>query len=272
MTAAQAVSLSRRSKKDGGRRLHLLDLIRGITLLSMIAYHGSYDLVYHYGLPIPGYTGLPGYLWQQSICWTFLFLSGFCFSLGRPVRGHQFRRGLLLSACGLLITAVLAIVMPDSIVIMGILSFFGLAVLLTALLFPLLRRIPPLVGLIGCAFLFFLTRDIPSGYLGFEGLRLAALPDSLYQGIPMMILGFPYPGFFSTDYFPLLPWIFLFWSGTFTWRAFFEGRPARQKALLSHSFCPPLESIGSHTLILYMLHQPVLMALFTLLAQIGILA
>ena len=112
MTAAQAVSLSRRSKADGGRRLHLLDLIRGITLLSMIAYHGSYDLVYHYGLPIPGYTGLPGYLWQQSICWTFLFLSGFCFSLGRPVRGHQFRRCLLYTSVRFTIQAAVPSASP----------------------------------------------------------------------------------------------------------------------------------------------------------------
>lgn len=186
-------------------RLWFLDLLRGINLISMIAYHGAYDLVYLYGVNLPGYRGLPGYLWQQSICWLFIFLSGFSFCLGRFHGGRRVKRGLLLTACGLLITAVTALVMPQSLIIMGVLSFFGLAVLLTALLYPLFTRIPAPAGLICCLLLFFLTRDVPSGYLGFEGLRLCDLPDFLYRGVFMMILGFPWPGFFSTDYFSLLP-------------------------------------------------------------------
>ena len=42
-------------------RLWFLDLLRGINLISMIAYHGAYDLVYLYGVNLPGYRGLPGY-------------------------------------------------------------------------------------------------------------------------------------------------------------------------------------------------------------------
>lgn len=79
---------------------------------------------------------------QQSICWTFIFLSGMCFCLGRrPVK-----RGLLLTGCGIIITLATAFVMPDAIVIMGI-SFFGLATLITALLNPLLSRIRAFAGL-----------------------------------------------------------------------------------------------------------------------------
>ena len=232
-------------------RLWFLDLLRGINLISMIAYHGAYDLVYLYGVNLPGYRGLPGYLWQQSICWLFIFLSGFSFCLGRFHGGRRVKRGLLLTACGLLITAVTALVMPQSLIIMGVLSFFGLAVLLI---------------------LFFLTRDVPSGYLGFEGLRLCALPDFLYRGVFMIILGFPWPGFFSTDYFSLLPWIFLFWSGFFTFRCTPYGRGLRQwPAFFRHRLCPFLEFIGRHTLPIYMIHQPALMAVFLLAQGIGVL-
>lgn len=237
-------------------RLWFLDLLRGINLISMIAYHGAYDLVYLYGVNLPGYRGLAGYLWQQSICWLFIFLSGFSFCLGRFHGGRRVKRGLLLTACGLLITAVTALIMPQSLIIMGVLSFFGLAVLLTALLYPLFTRIPAPAGLICCLLLFFLTRDIPSGYLGFEGLRLCALPDFLYQGVFMMILGFPWPGFFSTDYFSLLPWIFLFWSGFFTYRCTPYGRGLRQwPAFFRHRLCPFLEFIGRHTLPIYMIDR-----------------
>lgn len=264
------------SRETAGRtassRLWFLDLLRGINLISMISYHGTWDLVWLYGMDLPGYRGLPGYLWQQSICWLFIFLSGFSFCLGRFHGGRRMKRGLLLSACGILITAVTAVIMPQSLVIMGVLSFFGLAVLLTALLYPLFIRLPAPAGLICCLLLFFLTRDVPSGYLGFEGLHLCALPDFLYQGAFMMILGFPWPGFFSTDYFSLLPWIFLFWSGFFTFRCTPCGRGLRQwPAFFRRRLCPPLEFIGRHTLPIYMIHQPALMAVFLLAQGIGVL-
>ncbi|HJA93178.1 MAG TPA: DUF1624 domain-containing protein [Candidatus Eisenbergiella merdipullorum] len=256
------------SRDSGSGRFCVLDLLRGINLISMIAYHGAYDLVYLYGVDLPGYRGTPGYLWQQSICWLFIFLSGFCFCLGRFDGGRRIRRGLLLSSCGILITAVTMIVMPSSLIILGVLSFFGLAVLLSVLLYPLLRRIPAPLGLICCLLLFFLTRDVSSGWLGFEGLRLFPLPGFLYRGAFMMILGFPWPGFFSTDYFPLLPWIFLFWSGFYTFRLL-SGQAVLR--FLKPHLCAPLEFIGRHTLPIYMIHQPALMAVFFLAEKAGLL-
>ena len=65
-----------RKRRPGGR-LQLLDVIRGITLLSMIAYHGSWDLVYLAGVNWPWYHSKEAFLWQQSICWTFILLSGY---------------------------------------------------------------------------------------------------------------------------------------------------------------------------------------------------
>ena len=82
------------------KRLHGLDLIRGVTLLSMIAYHGTWNLVYLFGVDLPWYEELPGHLWQQSICWTFILLSGFCFSMGsRPLK-----RGLVIFGGGALVS------------------------------------------------------------------------------------------------------------------------------------------------------------------------
>ena len=60
-----------------------LDELRGLDLLSMIAYHGCWDAVFLFGLRAEWYTGWPGHLWQQSICWVFILLSGFCVPLGR---------------------------------------------------------------------------------------------------------------------------------------------------------------------------------------------
>lgn len=53
-------------------RYHLLDGIRGIALLSIIAYHGMYDLVELYGVPADWFWKTPGYLWQQGSCYIYL--------------------------------------------------------------------------------------------------------------------------------------------------------------------------------------------------------
>ena len=68
-------------------RYNLLDTVRGVLIINMILYHALYDVVHIMGIPISWYTGPVGYIWQQSICWGFILLSGFCFRLSRrPLR------------------------------------------------------------------------------------------------------------------------------------------------------------------------------------------
>ena len=60
--------------------------------------------------------------------------------------------------------------------------------------------------------------------------------------------------FYSTDYFALLPWLFLFWAGYYLHKA--VGR--RRMEPLRRSVCPALGWMGRHSLLLYLLHQPVI--------------
>ena len=231
------------------RRHHDIDTIRGCALVSMIAYHGCWDLVYLYGFDWAWYRSFGAYVWQQSICWTFILLSGYCFFLGRrPVR-----RGLVTFAAGGLVSAVTAVALPENPVFCGVLTFMGLATLLTVPLKPLLRHIPPQPGLAVSIALFMLLRDVNDGFLGFEGARIAAIPDG--ANLFTAVLGFPPAGFHSSDYFPLLPWLFLFWTGLFLSRL----RPERDDLLL-HPI-PLVTAMGRHSLLIYLAHQPLLYAL-----------
>lgn len=54
------------------RRSGTLDSLRGLTLVSMMAYHACWDLVYLYGMPWDWYRSFWAYAWQQSICCTFI--------------------------------------------------------------------------------------------------------------------------------------------------------------------------------------------------------
>lgn len=234
------------------RRYETLDTIRGFALISMILYHAAWDLVYLFGANWPWYRGFAAHVWQQSICWTFILLSGYCWALGR----HQFRRGLTVFFCGALITAVTWTFMRSNLVYCGVLTLLGASSLLLIPLAPALERLPARAGLAGSFGLFLLLRDVNAGFLGFEGLRPAALPEGLYRDHLTALLGFPPADFFSTDYFSLLPWFFLFLTGYFLFRL-------RRSDAREGKRVPLVTAMGRRSLLIYMLHQPVLYALLT---------
>ena len=234
------------------RRYQVLDTIRGCALVSMLLYHASWDMVYMFGANWPWYHGFAAYVWQQSICWTFILLSGYCWALGR----HQLRRGLTVFSCGALITAVTWLFMRSNLVYCGVLTLLGASSLLLVPLAPALERVPAQAGAAGSFLLFLLFRDVNAGFLGFEGARLLALPAGLYRNHLTALLGFPPADFFSTDYFSLLPWFFLFLTGWFLFRL----RPEEVREIRR---VPVLTAMGRRSLLIYMLHQPVLYALLT---------
>jgi hypothetical protein len=127
----------------------------------------------------------------------------------------------------------------------------------------LLRRVPAAIGLAVSFGLFLLLKNISSGSLGFEGLVICPLPQALYRNLLTAYLGFPPRGFFSTDYFPLFPWFFLFVTGYFLFRVL-EKRDLNQK-LFAGGQVPLLNLLGRHSLLVYLLHQPILYGLSMLL-------
>ena len=241
--------------KSSSPRYALLDELRGLDLISMMFYHGMWDAVYLFGAVVPWYPAWQGHLWQQSICWVFILLSGFCLPLGH----HPLKRGATVFAAGALVTVVTLLFMPEDVVWFGVLTLLGSAMVLTGLLQKWLQKIPPVVGLAVSLALFALTYHTMNGYWGFGPLRWA-LPQGLYANYLTAYFGF-YPFYFySTDYFPLLPWLFLLWAGFYLHHL--VGRERMEP--LRRSVCPPLGWLGRHSLILYLLHQPVIFGVLTL--------
>ena len=242
-------------------RLAGLDTIRGITLLSMMLYHTCWDLVFLFGKKIPGYSGLGGYVWQQSICWTFILLAGFCWSLG----SHHLKRGLIVFGSGILITFVTLLVMPESRVIFGVLTLIGSCMLLLIPMEKLLLKLCAEIGLAGSFLLFLLFRNVNTGYLGFENWNILKLPDGFYENLFTTYLGFPQKGFFSADYFSLLPWFFLFLTGFYLYQL------VQKNHMMEKLFSwrvPGFDVIGRHSLLIYLLHQPVVFGISWMLFQI----
>lgn len=244
-------------------RYPILDNLRGITLTSMILYHAVWDLVYIFGVPWDWFGSFGAYLWQQSICWTFILLSGFCQGLARSgeaaskdaVRSlRAAKNGLTIFGAGLLVTAVTLVFMPAERVVFGVLTLIGSSMLLLTFMRGLLTRIPPAVGLAAGFLLFAFVKGVNGGWLGFFDVGIVSLPRWLYANLFTAFLGFPTADFYSTDYFSLLPWFFLFLTGYFLCR--FLSRKGKMR-LPAQRPLPLFAFMGRHSLVIYLLHQPI---------------
>jgi len=242
-------------------RYGFLDSFRGLVLISMILYHACWDLVYIFNMKWSWYLGAGAYIWQQSICWSFIFLSGFCWSLGRK----PLKRGLLVFMAGLFVSVITVVFMPENRVIFGVLTLIGSCMLLMIPLEKVIKKVPAGWGLTVSMLFFICMRNMNKGFLGFEEWNLVRLPDALYRGRLMTFLGFMEPGFYSTDYFSLFPWLFLFLSGYFFYNILKEKQGFMEKYLTGK--WEPLSFLGRHSLPIYMLHQPVIYGVFMIMEQ-----
>ena len=81
--------------------------------------------------------------------------------------------------------------------------------------------------------------------------------------------GFVSSGFYSADYFPILPWIFVFLLGTWLGGKIREGKLPERFYTARFPFFP---KVGRHALLIYILHQPILAGLCFLIGWVfGIL-
>ena len=241
-------------------RYSLLDAVRGAAVLSMIVYHLCYNIFCVFGV-WDGFFLCPAVMvWEHSISITFITVSGMATNL----TCHGYRRGLIVSLCGIAVTAATALFIPEQTILFGVLSFLGAAMIVTFALRAVLNRIPPVIGAVVFLLLFILCYGVPYRSIGVFSYPLIRLPDALYQWRWLAFLGFPDKHFTSADFFPFLPWIFLYWFGYALWRAV---EKAGKLSLFTRRI-PVLDLIGRHSLIIYMAHQPVLYGICLLFFRI----
>ena len=231
------------------KRIWELDALRGICVLGMVLVHLIYDLTEMYGLVDWEYTPLFDFIKNYGGI-LFVLISGLCASFG----GKHLSRGLTVLGCGLLCTLVtLAMALPG-------LTDFG-----TVIWFGVLHCL----GL--CMLLWHPLRHLPTWALPLVGLPLAVAGHILF---PLELVDHPWfillgitPGWFVTpDYFPLLPHLGYFLLGAFLGRTLYK---TRESLLPGVPQVPPLRFFqwcGRRSLIIYLAHQPVLMAVCMLLS------
>lgn len=220
------------------KRIWELDAIRGLCIVAMVAVHLVFDL------QIP--TGAAFAFVQNWGGVIFFLLSGLCVTLG----SHPVKRGLLVLGAGLLCTGVtwimcaLSIVPAYMVIRFGVLHCLGICMLL----WPVFRKLPvwllTVLGIFLSALGIYLTEGIVVDFSGFAWLGLL------------------YPGYSSADYFPLLPYLGFFLMGAVLGRILYRKKESLLPELGDFWLFRALQWCGRHSLILYLLHQPLLMLLF----------
>lgn len=238
------------------KRYALPDIIRGLILLSMLAFHTVWDMVYIFGQDWDWFKSYQAYIWQQSICWSFVLLSGFCWSFGR----RKWKRGLVVFGAGLIISLITLIFMPENRVLFGVLTLLGSSMLIMIPLEKILRKVNPYIGLICTFFLFLYTKNINYGTIGWKKFGYVRLPKEWYSNLFSAYWGFPAGGFYSTDYFGIFPWLFLFVAGYFFYRIF---ERKQWMGVLMKGDIRPLVVLGKNSLLVYMVHQPLVYGVLT---------
>ncbi|UKI22778.1 MAG: DUF1624 domain-containing protein [Anaerotruncus sp.] len=202
--------------KNGIRRIYFLDELRGFAIICMVFHHMFYDIGFVLKLDW-GYRIFDFLCYFQPLFWgIFIITSGICSHLSR----NTVKRGFIVLACGAAVSIVTAVIMPaigieGAEIYFGILSCLGCCMIIGGLLQRPLKKCPAGIGMLICVLLFILTYSVSARSLLFG---LIKLPDSLYKSNLLCPLGFFGNDFFSADYFPLLPWLFMFLTGSFIGR------------------------------------------------------
>lgn len=237
------------------KRILILDEIRGFAIICMVIHHMFYDIGFVLEMDF-GYSVFNFLCKFQPIFWAaFIITSGICSRLSR----NPVKRGAVVLAAGLAVSFVTAVIMPamgisGAEIYFGILSCLGCSMIITGLLMPVINKSNVSIGLIVTAFLFFATYKISGKSLLFGIIQL---PDALYQSNIFSPFGFFNKSFQSADYFPLIPWLFMFLFG-----AVF-GKYAKEEKLPGFSYkshSRMLQFVGKNSLWFYLAHQPVIYA------------
>ena len=240
------------------KRIHLLDEIRGFAIVLMIIYHALFSAAFVF-------ENDTAYLWlvrvtpyEPVISVMFITLCGIVCSFSRNNR----KRGIKIFAVAVGITIITRIFMEEMTIYFGILHFLGSVLFLYSFAEKTTDKISLRYGIGISLFLFVVLYNVPYRYIGIYPYPHIALPDEWYQYYWLSFLGFPSNDFASGDYFPLIPYSFLFMFGVFV------GKIMKNHTLpdfVYQKHIKPLGFIGRHSLFIYLIHQPVIIGLLYIL-------
>jgi len=245
---------------EPGSRLWEIDCARGIAILMMVVFHTVFDISFFRIAPVDVSGGFWRYF-AYATATLFLLVVGVSLIVSHA-RARQKISGLLLTkkfvirgagifALGLLVTLATYLYLHEGFVVFGILHLIGVAVMLSPLFFRFKEK-NLLIGLV----------------IVIAGWCLSGIHGPAYL-IPLGI--FP-ASFVSVDYTPLLPWLGVVLVGMGTGEFLYRDG-ARQFGIrrLPDPVVAPLSFLGRHSLVIYLVHQPVIILLLAAVTGTSVL-
>ncbi|NHZ69840.1 MAG: DUF1624 domain-containing protein [Thermotogales bacterium] len=231
-------------------RLVVIDALRGVAILLMVVYHFFFDL---------SYFGLAGFNFYQDPFWLhsrtfilsmFLLLVGVSLVLasGRKLDTRRYMKRLaMLVASALLITVSTWWMFGERFIFFGVLHFIALASVL-GLLFVRAGWVNLVLGIV---IILFASR-YQFSWFDTPGWRWIGLMTHKPR---------------TEDYVPLLPWFGVVLLGLYS-GPFLAALARRQQGAGKSGLVRFLAFGGRHSLVIYLLHQPVLMGVLSLYVQL----
>lgn len=235
---------------DPAERFAEIDATRGIAILMMIVFHTVFDLSFFAIAPVNVATGF--WRWfAMATASLFLLVVGISLVVSRARSSRTsdgftltkkiLIRGAGIFALGLLITFATWLYLREGFIIFGILHLIGVSVMLSVLFFRF-GKYNIVLGLLVLAGGFFIGSVTGPIWL----LPLGVMPAS----------------FSSVDYTPLLPWFGMVLIGMGIGEILYSGGIRRFTPLqVPDLFIWPLAFLGRYSLIIYLVHQPVIILL-----------
>lgn len=217
------------------KRIDIIDALRGLAVLLMVAHHFLYDMVVFLGAPAWLFSNPILDLLHYVFAGLFIFLSGLSSQLSRS----NVKRGVKVLLIAFAITIVTGLM--DMTIRFGVLHLLGFCMVFYGLTRKIWDDIPEKIMPLLCVLLLI-------------GSALAVNCISIGT-THLWMFGWRYAGFQSTDYFPIFPWLFVFLLGTWFGKFVVE---RRLPVWFYEKRIPVFPAVGKKALLIYILHQPVL--------------
>ena len=246
------IAQTRMHKNKSGKRFIEIDLLRGLAIIIMIFAHILWDLDYFGILPLNTSTYS---VLHKTVAPLFFVLVGISVFAGRTKKQlttdeekkYNTRlavRGLKLFTLGMLLTIASLFVLPERPVFFGVLHCIGLSIVLCV--FFLKYRFYNILFAVIILFTGFVFSNINISNPSLLHLLIGIYPSDIWS--------------YTVDYFPIIPWLGFTLLGIAIGDCLYCGntRKFRLPALSNYTPAKIFSWVGQHSLIIYLIHQPVI--------------
>lgn len=241
-------------------RLHLIDSLRGVAIIMMVFFHLFYSMKYLFGLELAWFSPPFSTVWQFIIASMFVGIAGFSSNLSHSNVG----RALRLFSVAILITVVTWVASVDTPIKFGVIHCLAVCIFIYALVEPALKKVDPRILAVVALYMYYMTYSVQDGFLTLAPSVHVMLPESLYSTQFLFWLGFPHERFASGDYFPLMPYFFIFLFGAALGMI---GSREGYASVLYKGRSGVLGFLGNHSLAVYLIHQPIIIGILFLITM-----